>query len=348
MAYDFELGKSGRTLVRDILEVEEGDKVVITADTNSNEDVVKATASEVFTAGGKPMVVWNPTPEGVGKAADPMLPIDTLAGALKEADVWIEYNEQWLLYSTVYDKVIESSDDIRYICLVEMNPDMMVRTIGRVDMPKLAKFLKIIAKKTGEAKKVRVTTPAGTDLEFENHPERDMIVHSGDIMRGKASMLPGQISWSPKFESINGKLVFDGSLVPPTGLLDTPIEMTIEKGKVVKIEGGTEAKQFEKWLKSFDDENMYKLAHISYGFNPGAKLTGNIVEDERIWGGTEWGLGNVGSKLVPEQEGGIPASSHCDGICTDSSVWLDGEQLLDEGEIVDNFPELKELAEQLL
>ncbi|MBS3781536.1 MAG: aminopeptidase [Candidatus Thermoplasmatota archaeon] len=347
MAYDFELGKSGRTLVRDILEVEEGDNVVITADTNSNKEVVKATASEVFTAGGKPMVVWNPTPEGVGKAADPMLPQKTLAGALKEADVWIEYNEQWLLYSTVYDKVIEASDDIRYICLVEMNPDMMVRTIGRVDMPKLAEFLKIVAKETGEAEEVRVTTPAGTDLEFENHPERDMIVHSGDIMRGKSSMLPGQISWSPKFESINGKLVFDGSLVPPVGLIDTPIEMTIEAGKVVEIEGGTEAKQFEKWLASFDDENMYRLAHISYGFNPGAKLTGNIVEDERIWGGTEWGLGNVGSKLVPEQEGGIPASSHCDGICTDSSVWLDGKQLLDEGEIV-NFSRLVELADQLL
>lgn len=29
---------------------------------------------------------------------------------------------------------------------------------------------------------------------------------------------------------------------------------------------------------------MYKLAHIAYGFNPGSKLTGNIVEGERVWG----------------------------------------------------------------
>ncbi len=347
MEYDFELGKSAKTLVEDILEVKEGDNVVITADTKSNEAVVKATAAEVFSAGGKPMVVWNATPLGVGKAADDMLPLKTLTGALKDADVWIEYNEQWLLYSTVYDRVIESSDDIRYICLVEMNPDMMVRTIGRVDMPKLAKFLKIMAEETGDAKKVKVTTPAGTDLEFENHPERHMIVHSGDIMRGKASMLPGQISWSPKFESINGTLVFDGSLVPPIGLLDNPIKLTVEKGKVIKIEGGREAQQFEKWLASFDDERMYYLAHISYGFNPGAKLTGNIVEDERIWGGTEWGLGNVGSKLVPEQEGGIEAASHCDGICSNSSVWLDGKQIMDKGKIV-NHEELEKLEKELI
>ncbi|MFP4142126.1 MAG: aminopeptidase [Thermoplasmata archaeon] len=346
MAYDFELGESARTLVKDIMEIEEDENVVITADTNSSEEVIKATANEVFTAGGKPMVVKNATPEGVGKAADEMLPQKTLTGALKEADAWIEFNQQWLLYSTPFDIVIEENQFIRYICLVEMNPDMMVRTIGRVDMPLLAEFLEKIAKRTGKANEVRVTTPAGTDLKFENHPEREMIVHSGEVIPGKSAMLPGQISWSPKFETINGTLVFDGSLVPPTGLLDTPIEMTIEKGKVVNIEGGTEAQKFKNWLESFDDENMYQLAHISYGFNPGAKLTGNIVEDERIWGGTEWGIGNVGSKLVPEQEGGIEASSHCDGICTNSSVWLDGEQVMDEGTIV-NFPELKELEKEL-
>ena len=346
MVYDFELGRSAKTLLKDILEVKEGDNVVITADTNSSPEVVNATAREVFTAGAKPMVVWLATPEGVGKAADPMLPQKTLSGALKEADVWIEYNEQWLLYSTVFDKTFETNRKIRYICLVEMNPDMMVRTIGRIDMPKLGEFLDLIAKKTGEAKKVKVTTPGGTNIEFENHPEREMIVHRGDVIEGKSTMLPGQISWSPKFDTINGTIVFDGSLVPPIGLLDNPIELTVEKGKIVDVKGGREAKQFEKWLAGFDDENMYQMAHISYGFNPGAKLTGNIVEDERIWGGTEWGIGNIGSKLVPEQEGGISAASHCDGICMNSSVWLDGKQVLDKGKIV-NSPELEKLEEEL-
>lgn len=39
---------------------------------------------------------------------------------------------------------------------------------------------------------------------------------------------------------------------------------------------------FPIWLKSFDDEGMLKIAHIAYGFNPGATLTGNVVEDERV------------------------------------------------------------------
>lgn len=93
-------------------------------------------------------------------------------------------------------------------------------------------------------------------------------------------------------------------------------------------------------MKSFEDEGMFKLAHIAYGFNPGAVLTGNIVEDERVWGSTEWGIGYVSPFDAPPH--GQDAKSHCDGICLNSSVWLDGVQIMDEGRITD--PYLKELA----
>ena len=65
---------------------------------------------------------------------------------------------------------------------------------------------------------------------------------------------------------------------------------------------------------------MLKIAHICYGFNPGAKLTGDVVEYERVWGCVEWGIGNMNWR---------PAPSHSDGICLNVSVWLDSEQILD-------------------
>lgn len=61
--------------------------------------VAEATATAVFSIGAKPMLIWIPSPLGIGKAADPMLPMDSLTAALKEADVWVEFNKQWLLYS---------------------------------------------------------------------------------------------------------------------------------------------------------------------------------------------------------------------------------------------------------
>jgi leucyl aminopeptidase (aminopeptidase T) len=156
-------------------------------------------------------------------------------------------------------------------------------------------------------------------------------------------MLAGQINWIPRFETINGILVFDGSLVPPCGLLKEPIVIKIEKGRVVDINGGEQAIKFKTWLENFNDPNMFRLAHVCYGFNPGAKLTGNILEDERVWGCTEWGLGYLSEIDAPSD--GINAKSHCDGICLNSSIWIDDEKIMDKGIVIHS--ELKKLVEKL-
>lgn len=341
--YEYELGKAAKILCEDLFKLKPGETFVITADTECEKRVIDATATAAFACDAKPMVIYTASPLGVGKAADPMLPLESLTAALLKADAWVEFNNKWLLYSTPYDIAMKENKKLRHLCLVGMNVDMMVRNIGRVDYPNLEKFMKLVTKKTLSAKHMRITTPAGTDVEFNNEPGRKPIMELGYANTPGSHMMAGQIGWSPNFESINGTIVFDGSLVPPiVGILKEPVRLTIKKGEIVKIEGGKEATEYEKWLKSFNHPQMLKLAHVCYGFNPGARLTGDILEDERVWGGTEWGLGNVGAILVP---GGISGPSHTDGICLNSSVWLDGVQIMDKGQLLD--PELKKLAEKL-
>lgn len=341
--YEYELGKAAKILCEDLFKLKPGETFVITADTECEKRVIDATATAAFACDAKPMVIYTASPLGVGKAADPMLPLESLTAALLKADAWVEFNNKWLLYSTPYDIAMKENKKLRHLCLVGMNVDMMVRNIGRVDYPNLEKFMKLVTKKTLSAKHMRITTPAGTDVEFNNEPGRKSIMELGYADTPGSHMMAGQIGWSPNFESINGTIVFDGSLVPPiVGILKEPVRLTIKKGEIVKIEGGKEATEYEKWLKSFNHPQMLKLAHVCYGFNPGARLTGDILEDERVWGGTEWGLGNVGAILVP---GGISGPSHTDGICLNSSVWLDGVQIMDKGQLLD--PELKKLAEKL-
>lgn len=341
--YEYELGKAADRLVKDMFKLKEGETIIITADTESDESVVNATARSAFAAGAKPMVIWLPSPLGVGKAADPMLPVDALTGALREADAWVEFNNQWLLYSTPFERAMEKNKKLRYLCLVGMNADMMVRVIGRVDQVLLTEYLARVTEMTGKAKIMKITTPAGTNLEFEMEPRHKLTCDTGEAAGPGMHMLGGQICFIPKFESINGILVFDGSLMPPCGLLSEPVVMKIEKGCVVEIKGGKQAHEFKEWLESLDDPNMFRLAHGCYGFNPGAKLTGNILEDERVWGSTEWGLGYLSPIDAPPA--GIDAKSHTDGICLNSSVWLDGELIMDKGTVIS--PELKAQADKL-
>jgi leucyl aminopeptidase (aminopeptidase T) len=331
--YEFELGKAADTIVRELFKLKAGETLIITADTESSEKVVNATARAAFAVGAKPMVVWLASPLGVGQVADPMLPLDALTGALKGADAWVEFNNKWLLYSTAHTRAMAENKKLRYLNLVGMNPDMMVRCIGRVDHIALKDFLHQAAKIAMAAKHVRFTSPSGTDLEFDNVSGRLPLIRDGYADKPGTYMMAGMIAWTPALETINGMLVFDGSLVPPCGKLAEPIRLTIEAGQIVNIEGGMQAREFQAYLDHFDHPQMKRLAHAVLGFGPGAKLTGDIVEDERIWGCTEWGIGHIGKYLMPPD--GVPAPSHSDGQSLSSSVWLDGKAFTDRGTVVD-------------
>ncbi len=339
---DMEVAVSAYKLVKDVMKVKEGEEVVITSDTGSDWRVVQATAKASALLNAKPLVVWYKAPKGVGKAADPQLPLNALRALLPEADVWIEFNKSWLLYSTPYEEVMKAGKT-RYICLVGMDAEMMARNIGQVNISLLYKFQRKLAEITIRSKHLRVTTPAGTDIEFDNEPNRPVLVE-GEVSGPGEYMLFGQVDWAPVEESINGVITFDGSVWPPPelGLLNEPIKLYVREGKVYRIEGGAEARIFESWLKSFNNEGMFRIAHLSYGCNPGAKLTGNILEDERVWGVVEWGLGFQSSTFKGKLG---PAPSHTDGICLSPTVIGDGEDIIADGEFV--HPELAEIGRKL-
>ncbi len=335
----FDLSKAAKKLICDIFKVKPKEEVVITYDTLSNLSVVQAVASEILRTEAKPLLLCVAAPKGVGKAADPDLPLRTLSAALQNADVWIEFNQRWLLYSSAFEMAIKNKT-LRYMCLVGMDEDMFVRTLD-IDLQKLSTFMKQLAHILKEAKEIRITNPSGTDVRFRNHPERPIICDHGDASMPGIHMLPGQMSWTPLEETIHGKIVFDGSIVPPVGVLRQPVTLIVESGKIVRILGGNEAKQFESWLRSFHHEGMFRLAHISLGLNPGARLSGNVLEDERVWGCSEWGIGYISEDLTPDRVYTDQAPSHCDGVCLNSTIIVDGKTVFSDGTIVDE--KLKEI-----
>jgi len=323
----FELARGARKLIEDIMLTEPGEQVVITADTSSDWRVVEATAQAAFAASATPTVVWYESrPDAVIEPPPPV------AGAIREADVWIEYAVAYLLHTEAYKRSLERG--CRYICLTGMDVEMMVRTIAQVDYPKLIKLSHVLGGLVAKADTIRVTNPAGTDLRGVMGGRK--IRYSGKLADtpGEPIMLGGQISWSPLEDTIEGTLVFDGALWPPRelGILRSPIKLTVEKGRVAKVEGGSEAKVLERWFSSIDNPNIYRIAHYSLGFNPGVtRLTGRIVEDERVFGCIEFGIGSQGVQIGGEC---WDAGGHTDGIVLNPSIYLDDEPIEVEGTYV--------------
>ncbi len=58
--YEYELGKAALILTKELFKLKEGETFLITADTESDERVVDATASAAFALGAKPIVTWIP------------------------------------------------------------------------------------------------------------------------------------------------------------------------------------------------------------------------------------------------------------------------------------------------
>jgi leucyl aminopeptidase (aminopeptidase T) len=105
-----------------------------------------------------------------------------------------------------------------------------------------------------------------------------------------ATFLGGQIAFNGIPETIEGTAVIDAYIWPPRemGHIDKPISLKIEKGRVTKVSGNSsKVKIFSGWLH----EKKNAIQHFCIGFHPGARLTGSLVEVERVFGCISIGIG---------------------------------------------------------
>ena len=330
-----EVAKAARIIVEYICNLREGENVLIYADTAADWTAVEHIAEAVHAAGGIVSIILYETRLEVD--IEPPAP---LAVAMGKSDLIIELAEKYIIHTQSYLEALKAG--ARILCLTGMTREIMKRCIADVNYPKMIKFGDNIVKVLKQGDKMNIKTPGGTDLRCELGNR--LVEHNATRIYNSSeeTYLGGQVSWYPIESTIEGAVVFDGSLWPPEdlGLLKQPIRLKVKRGEITSIEGGAEAKRLQSWLESFNDPKMFKIAHLSYGFNPGARLSGKILEDERIFGCVEIGIGSQ----VPSFEVG-PASAHTDGIMLNPTVILDGEVIEKEGKFVN--PQLAEMANVL-
>ena len=145
---------------------------------------------------------------------------------------------------------------------------------------------------------VRVTSPGGTDIRFSigakwRTDDNGICNRPGQVM----NLPSGRVFVFPKEETMNGRIVIDGSW--EGNLIQEPIIMEVENGIVTNI---SESEISEKINSIFAEVSkplnkskaalVKTVAEFGFGMNSRAKVVGNLLEDQVVRGAAHFVLGD--------------------------------------------------------
>lgn len=202
--------------------------------------------------------------------------------------------------------------------------DMMKRALD-VDFYKIRKINERLILKLKNKKKIKITTNNGTDIEFYIKG-RKWLSDDGIIIKKRTfSNLPaGEIFIAPLEEQTNGTIIVDAS-VGGLGKVDKNMRLVIKNGFIEDVSGGKVAESFKKSLKN----KLYKnIAELGIGTNYKAKITGNVLEDEKVAGTCHIAFGNN-----KHFGGKVDVSFHVDVVVKKPAIYADGVLIMANGKL---------------
>lgn len=187
-----------------------------------------------------------------------------------------------------------------------------------------------------KGKFIRVAAPAGTDISFSIEGRTAYASKGLFHAKGESGNLPtGETFLAPVEGTANGVFVVDGSMAG-LGLIKNAnlpirqagIRIEVENGYATKITGGTLARKLKQQLDAVG-KDAYNIAEFGIGTNDSAKLSGILLEDEKVMGTIHIALGNNVS-----MGGSVNVPIHLDGVIKKPTVWLDDKLIMKDGKLL--------------
>ncbi|HPQ02700.1 MAG TPA: aminopeptidase, partial [Bacillota bacterium] len=212
----------------------------------------------------------------------------------------------------------------RVATLPGITEDCMTRALV-ADYDEVAKRAEKYARILTDGKIVRITNADGTDISMSLEGRVGMADTGIYRDPGQSGNLPaGEAFIAPVEGTANGVFVADGAMAGPE-FAGTKIRITVANGYATSIEGGEAARTIEKMISPLGMPAR-NIAELGIGVNDRAKITGQVLEDEKVMGTIHIALGdnsNFG--------GNVRVASHLDGIVVAPTVEVDGVVIMDSG-----------------
>ncbi len=245
-------------------------------------------------------------------------PPRSIAAALAACEVFIAPTSRSLSHTTARKRASEAG--ARGATMPGVTTEMLARAMA-VDFAIMQARSRALAQALSRGARAHLSCPRGTELTLELEG-REGISDDGDLTA------PGAFGNLPCGEGFIAPLSGDGIIVAsslaPLGLSEEPALLTVEAGHITGAERGS-GPDYLRRLQAHGELGT-NLAELGIGSNESARLTGNILEDEKILGtahvafGASAGIG--GTVSVP---------IHLDVVVLEASLEIDGRPVLEGG-----------------
>jgi len=243
-------------------------------------------------------------------------------------------------YDHIYGLLLDGNKRSRSFWSPGCTIDMFERCVP-VDYAAMRAVAARLKTVLNDGKEVHVTSPAGTDVRFSIEGRKGQ-VDDGDVrVPGKGGNLPcGEAFVCPKKESAEGVIFFDGTvdLVPRAVIPKTPIKVVYKEGYVSEVTGGEEAARLleviqkgetmarELGMKA-EERNARALGELGIGINYAAKMTCNMLEDEKVGRTLHFAIG-------ANLDNDANAMIHQDCLVLNPTLWIDERMIMRDGDII--------------
>ncbi|MGB9701374.1 MAG: aminopeptidase [Candidatus Kapaibacteriota bacterium] len=314
------LQKASRIALKDYMGLDEGETLLVLSD-----EKLREIGLSIYEAG---MLIAKESLyiEMKEREVSGQEPPEQIAELMKSVDVVVAVTSKSLTHTKARREA--SKLGVRVGTMPNITPDTMIRCLNPIVRKVLNPTRKVFEQFQG-VKEIHVLGKRGTNIKFS--VEGRTAVQSTGILKniGESGNIPsGEVYIAPIEDSANGIIAFDGSIAG-IGLLTHPVYVEVEKGIATKISGkGGEARVFGRMLNKFENQGK-TLAEFGIGTNPYAKLSGEILEDEKVLGTIHFAFGN---NISFGGKNNVPL--HIDGLVTKPTVYFDGKLIMQDGKLL--------------